>query len=247
MFAPPQFLEGEDAAAFDELRARVCAAVKPVDIIEEMFIADVVSLQWEVLRWRRLTWSLIRARQLEALQGFLAGQLDDDLYSEHLVDHLAEFLQDKLPKDQAHSAQGLAEKYARNEASAVGRVNEILAGIGLNVDPLLANARASKAEELVQEYVRGEPDAVTLIDDLLTRAGVNMDALTADALAEQFDPIEQIERQTTIAESRRNASLREIERHRAVLGAALRQSVQAIENDEFKVIDTRPAKGKNAA
>jgi hypothetical protein len=133
------------------------------------------------------------------------------------------------------------------KASAVGRVNEILAGIGLNVDPLLANARASKAEELVQEYVRGEPDAVTLIDDLLTRAGVNMDALTADALAEQFDPIEQIERQTTIAESRRNASLREIERHRAVLGAALRQSVQAIENDEFKVIETRPAKGKNAA
>jgi hypothetical protein len=33
----------------------VCAAVKPVDIIDEMFIADVVSLEWEVLRWRDRT------------------------------------------------------------------------------------------------------------------------------------------------------------------------------------------------
>jgi hypothetical protein len=35
---------GEDAAAYDQLLARICAAVKPVDIIDETFIADVVSL-----------------------------------------------------------------------------------------------------------------------------------------------------------------------------------------------------------
>jgi hypothetical protein len=47
--------------------------------------------------------------------------------------------------------------------------------------------------------------------------------------------------------SRRNASLREIDRRRAVLGQTLRRSVQEIENGEFKVIDTTPAKGKDAA
>ena len=72
LFGPPPLLEGEDAAAYDELLARICAAVKPVDIIDEMFIADVVSLEWEVLRWRRLKSSLIRARGLKALEGFLA-------------------------------------------------------------------------------------------------------------------------------------------------------------------------------
>jgi hypothetical protein len=41
LFGEPQLLEGEDAAAYDELLARFRAAVKPVDIIEEMFIADV--------------------------------------------------------------------------------------------------------------------------------------------------------------------------------------------------------------
>ena len=50
LFGPPPLLEGEDAAAYDQLLARICAAVKPVDIIDEMFIADVVSLEWEVLR-----------------------------------------------------------------------------------------------------------------------------------------------------------------------------------------------------
>jgi hypothetical protein len=62
LFGEPQLLEGEDAAAYDELLARLRAAVKPVDIIEEMFIADVVALEWEVLRWRRLKVALIRAR-----------------------------------------------------------------------------------------------------------------------------------------------------------------------------------------
>jgi len=52
LFGPLILLEGEDAAAYDELLARIFAAVKPVDIIEEMFVADLVSLEWEVLRLR---------------------------------------------------------------------------------------------------------------------------------------------------------------------------------------------------
>ena len=64
---------------------------------------------------------------------------------------------------------------------------------------------------------------------------------------EELDYIERIDRLTAIAESRRNASLREIDRRRAVLGETLRQSVQEIEDAEFKVIETTPAKGENAA
>ena len=117
LFGPPPLIEGEDAAAYDQLLARICAAVKPVDIIDEIFIADVVPSEWEVLRLRRLKWSLIRARGLELLQGFLVEHLDYDLYSEHFADDLAEILQDNLPEDQVNSAQTLAHKYARNEAA----------------------------------------------------------------------------------------------------------------------------------
>ena len=40
LFGPPPILEGEDAAAYDELFDRVCAAIKPVDVIDEMLVAD---------------------------------------------------------------------------------------------------------------------------------------------------------------------------------------------------------------
>ena len=97
LFGPPPLLEGEDAAAYDQLLARICAVVKPVDIIDEMYIADVVSLEWEVLRWRRLKSSLIRACGLKALEGFLAEQLENHygLYADHFANHLAEILQRK--------------------------------------------------------------------------------------------------------------------------------------------------------
>ena len=115
------------------------------------------------------------------------------------------------------------------------------------MDEVLNDAKGRKAKELVQEYVRREPDAVKLVDELLTDAGVSMDGLMADALAKKLDDIERIDRLTTIAESRRNASLHEIERRHAVFGETLRRSVQEIEDGEFEEIETTPAQGKNVA
>ena len=151
LFGPPPLIEGEDAAAYDQLLARICAAVKPVDIIDEIFIADVVPSEWEVLRLRRLKWSLIRAPALEALQDFLGENLGYDLYSEDFADDLAEILQDNLPEDQVDFAQTLARECAQSEPDAVDKVNKIFAGIGLNVDQVLDDAKGRKAKELVQE------------------------------------------------------------------------------------------------
>jgi hypothetical protein len=235
-----QVLEGEDAADYDQLLARVYAVVKPLDIIEEIFIADVVSLEWEVLRWRRWKWTLIRAHGLEALQGVLAKQLANhcDLYSNHFADRLTGILQDLFEDDPAEPFQTLAHKCAQNEADAVDEVMDLLGRTSWTMDELHGSARVNKAKELVQGYVRHEPDAVTLVHELLTEAGLSMDTLMANAL----------DRLATIAESRRNASLHEIDRRRAVLGETLRRSVQEIEDGEFEeVIETTPAKGKNAA
>ena len=254
LFGPPPLLEGEDAAIYDQILARICVAVKPVDIIVEMHIADLVYSEWEILRYHRLKRSLIQARGLELLRGFLAEHLDYDRYSGHFADDLAKILEENLPEDQADSAQTLAHKCARNEADAVDKVNEVLDGIepgffGIRrtMDSVLSEARAHKAKALMQEYVRRQPDAVTLVNELLTGAGKSMDDFMAAALADKLDDIERIDRLISIAENRRNATLREIDRRRSVLGETLRRSVQEIEDGEFKVIATLPAKGKNAA
>ena len=245
LFGPPLLIQGEDAAAYDQLLARIWVAVNPVDIIDEMFIADIVFLEWEVLRWRRLKSSLIQARGLQALKDFLPSTLDYDLYSEYFADDLTEILQDNLPQDEVNSAQTLARQYARGDRDTVEKVDE---GLGdFDMGYVRHRARGRKAEDLIERYLQREPDAVTLVHKLLTRAGVSLDDLTANALAKKLDDIERIDRLTAIVESRRNAGLHEIDRRRTVLGQALRRSIQEVEDGEFEVIETIPTKGKNAA
>src|SRR5215469_4862671 len=53
-FGPAPLAEGEDAEAYDELLLRVSSGVKPHDILEEIWVRDVVDLTWETLRLRRL-------------------------------------------------------------------------------------------------------------------------------------------------------------------------------------------------
>ena len=112
---------------------------------------------------------------------------------------------------------------------------------------ILDDARVSRAKEFVKEYLRRQSGAVALIDDLLAKAGKTIDALVAPHLEEELAYIERVDRLTTIAEARRNASLREIDRRRSVLGEKLRRSVQEIEQRELTLIETTPRKGTNAA
>ena len=68
----------------------------------------------------------------------------------------------------------------------------------------------------------------------------------AYAIVNELDNIERIDRLITIAESRRNTMLREIDRRRAALGQALRRQVEEVEG-EFEVIEKAPAEQKSAA
>ena len=99
----------------------------------------------------------------------------------------------------------------------------------------------------MQAYTQREPDAVTVVDELLSSAGTSIDILMAEALADELDYVERVDRLATIAESRRNASLREIDRRRPLLAESLRRSVQQIESDELEVFEATTAKGDNAA
>jgi hypothetical protein len=94
-------------------------------------------------------------------------------------------------------------------------------------------------------------DVVTSLPLLLRNTRINRPRvppkqLTLEPLVEELDNIERIDRLTTIAETRRNAMLREIDRRRAVLSEALRRQVQEVEG-EFKVVEKTPAEAKNAA
>jgi hypothetical protein len=101
-------------------------------------------------------------------------------------------------------------------------------------------AQYLKAKELAHDYMRRKPGAVEVVDKVLAREGSSIDALMIRAMTNIMDNIDRIDRLATIAETRRNATLREIERRRVALGQALRQQVREVEG-EYEVIETTPA------
>ena len=249
LFGPPLVLEGEDSAAYDELLGRVYAAVKPADIIDEILISDAVALEWEVLRWRRLKFSLVRWYAREGLTEFLGMHLEYSLYREQFTEDLTQFLENAFPADDAKdSARKLARDCARDQADAMDKVDGILARTGTNIEYLLKKAQNKKGEELGQAYLRGEEDAINLVNKHLENAAVTIDDLVVKSMqGRELEYIERIDRLTTIAESRRNSSLREIDRRRAILGETVRRTMQKMEDDNLTVIEATPAKRNSAA
>jgi hypothetical protein len=70
-FGPPPLIEGEDAAAYNQLHARISAAVKPKDVLEEIWVRDVVDLTWETLRMRHFKAKLLASATSTGLQRIL--------------------------------------------------------------------------------------------------------------------------------------------------------------------------------
>ena len=100
---------------------------------------------------------------------------------------------------------------------------------------------SERAEAFLRAYARREPEAIERVNALLASSGRTLDDLALAALPGKLDDIERIDRQITIAETRRNISLRELDRRRAALGEALRRKLPDVEDGDFEVIAAAPA------
>jgi len=119
--APPPVIAGEQAAAFEDLWARMVASVKPTDPIEDMWVRDVADLVWEVLRLRRLKAQLLDISACQGMTEVLRG------------------LGEEYPAI-------LARRWAAREPTAIGDIKERLANAGLGMDVVMAGALAARVE-----------------------------------------------------------------------------------------------------
>jgi hypothetical protein len=71
-------LEDEDKALYDQLFNRVSADVGPTDIIERIWVRDVVDDTWAAFRWRRLA-TMIGPSMFENVTGISR----DVIYRDH--------------------------------------------------------------------------------------------------------------------------------------------------------------------
>jgi hypothetical protein len=118
----PTLLLGEDARGYDELLAEVSRVLVPHDVIEDMWIRDVVDLAWDVLRLRRIKANLLRVRAREALREVL----------------------DRLSED----AFDLTRGWFARDAAAVDKVERALKSAGLSMDTVMAATLRQELEEI---------------------------------------------------------------------------------------------------
>jgi hypothetical protein len=90
----------------------------------------------------------------------------------------------------------------------------------------------ARADGLARSWAARQPGAVAAVEEHLAAAGTGLEGIAAQGLCLELGNIERIERMIMAAEARRNAALREIDRHRDTLGRQLRQAVLEAEAEE---------------
>jgi pyruvate/2-oxoglutarate dehydrogenase complex dihydrolipoamide acyltransferase (E2) component len=118
--APP-LVRGEDAATYDQLAARIIAAVAPENVIEEIWVRDVVDLVWEVVRLRRLKAGLFRVGASDGMAAILRG--------------IGEQYDVK------------AREWAARKPAAVAAVNAQLSAAGLDMDDVTTSTFAARLDQ----------------------------------------------------------------------------------------------------
>jgi hypothetical protein len=106
-------------------------------------------------------------------------------------------------------------------------------------DPVSTILNAHSAGALVQNWYAKDPNALKQVDALLRAADLTMEQVNAQTLAIKLDDIERIDRMIALAEARRNAALREMDRHRKALAEQLRRATDIVEDAEFAAIPTQ--------
>jgi|GEM_PF-2878898 len=101
---------------------------------------------------------------------------------------------------------------------------------------------SATAASLVNGWRVQDANAQQQVDGILELLKMTMDDVAAYAVQQRIKHIDKINTMIMQAEARRNAALREIERHRDLLAARLRAAA-AIEDAEFKEIETTEVEG----
>jgi hypothetical protein len=149
-------IAGEDAAAYDDLLARLCGTLKPSDALEEIWVRDVVDLVWEVFRLRRLKAHLMRAGAYEGMAQVLKP----------------------LVKWAANDR--LARQWSARDADAVAIVETALASAGLTMDAVMArtlSARITDVERIDRMMMAAEARRDAILRQLERRQATFADKL----------------------------------------------------------------------
>jgi hypothetical protein len=148
-FGPLPLLLGEDPNAYNELHAHISGDLKPTDLIEEIWVCELVDIvrEWRALRRIKVNVMNCAARGVMAeMLGTLLGE------SVHWK-----------------TAEKLATKWAAGDPRAVAKVDKLFAAAGLTMDALLAKAMpqwTNEVERLDGRIIEANQRYADLLDEI---------------------------------------------------------------------------------
>jgi len=163
---------GEDAQGYDELLAQVRRALTPRDVMEEMWIRDVVDLAWDSFRLRRLKANLLRVRASNAVWDVL-GPLVRNAYDLaqkwHARDEAAVRTVDAALKSAGMSMDAVMAATLREEIDEIERIEAMIAntetrrGVGLREIERYRASFAEKLREALESVENSDPHAAGIV------------------------------------------------------------------------------------
>ena len=125
LFGPPALQPGESLAEYWRLYSLFQADIAPADVIEKIWLRDLVDLQWEVRRWRRL---------------------NNEFLSSSKYDGLDKILNSLFYTDGGGAPMEFKRNWMRRDPTAIAEVSRVLDLMGLTEDSILAQTLAVKLD-----------------------------------------------------------------------------------------------------
>ena len=239
LLGPPPRLEGEDVAVYEELMARLHRDLKPRDVIEQIWMRDIVDNTIEILRYRRFRTKLLNSLILEAREKALNSAVDDEL--NRLVDEEWEpppEVQQKSLLDQIREEKERRRKLEKGIDLPPSRPEP-------EPEPEPESESWAECKERLQE----EPAVVEKLRKVResVQSELDLEHIAAEEFVGVLHDIERIDNLISIAERRRNAVVHEMDRHRAEFAQRMREKLHEIEDADFQTIETKATMVKRLA
>ena len=127
-----KILPGEQQAVYDELLSQITSALQPRDIIESMYVSDIVDATFEAHRLKNMKVRIVKLEQKEAARQLLRESRPPG------PDGTAEISEEWQ----------LVEGWWSGDFNSWKVINEIAGREGENLDPFLTRAFSNKLDEV---------------------------------------------------------------------------------------------------
>jgi len=141
-FGPSPLLPGEDAKSYAALQDSILRAIKPTDIVEQIWVHDVVDYTWQIWRWRKLKNRLTLDEIPNQLEKVL-GPLVNEYILAPGYRGLETFIYQTDSGKCITAGYKLAQKWAIGDSEATKKIEGLLETQNLSMEAITARAIAT--------------------------------------------------------------------------------------------------------